>query len=137
MDLKRYKSKVEARNPSAKLAVLHDLAFQIGREIERIRMRHKLSQGELAEIIGTKQSGISRLERGDALPSVSTLKKIAEKLGEYVEIKFRLASNVAENPQRISETATLSPVQLKDLGMQNNIEIADNSAAEQYKHEIR
>jgi len=51
-----------------------------------------LSQADLADrIYGTRkqQSAISRLERGDASPTVETLKKIADALDCELVIEFR------------------------------------------------
>lgn len=52
------------------------------------RVKRGVTQKELAEKIGTKQSVISRLESGRANPSVAFLKKLAEALNSHLEIKF-------------------------------------------------
>ena len=52
------------------------------------RVKKGVTQKELAERIGTKQSVISRLESGRANPSVAFLKKLAEALNSHLEIKF-------------------------------------------------
>lgn len=52
------------------------------------RVNKGVTQKELAEKIGTKQSVISRLESGRANPSVAFLKKLAEALNSHLEIKF-------------------------------------------------
>jgi DNA-binding Xre family transcriptional regulator len=44
------------------------------------RVERKLSQRELAELVGTTQSAIARLERGGRPPRNDTLLKIAEAL---------------------------------------------------------
>jgi predicted transcriptional regulator len=44
------------------------------------RMERGLSQRELAELVGTTQSAIARLERGGRPPRIDTLLKIAEAL---------------------------------------------------------
>ena len=62
--------------------------FQIIREIIRFRKDHNLTQKELAEMLDTKQSNISRFESGDYNPSLRLLKKIAEKLGKKLVICF-------------------------------------------------
>lgn len=56
--------------------------------IIKAREKHGLTQKNLAEKIGTKQSVISRLESGRANPSLAFLKKIAEALDTGLEIKF-------------------------------------------------
>jgi DNA-binding XRE family transcriptional regulator len=44
------------------------------------RVERGLSQRELAELVGTTQSAIARLERGGRPPRIDTLLKIAEAL---------------------------------------------------------
>jgi len=56
--------------------------------ISELRKEKKLTQKELAERIGTKQSAISRLENGTYNPSIVFLNKVALALGKEVEIKF-------------------------------------------------
>jgi len=58
---------------------LRDL-YEIKTQVIRLRIEKGLSQKELAEKIGIKQSAISRLENGDYNPSVELLSKIAEAL---------------------------------------------------------
>lgn len=53
------------------------------------RKKHGLTQKGLAEKIGTKQSVISRLERGNANPSVAILKKLAEAFDSDLQIIFK------------------------------------------------
>lgn len=50
------------------------------------RAEKKMSQKQLAEIIGTKQSCISRLESGNYNPSFQFLKKVAGALGKKLTI---------------------------------------------------
>lgn len=52
------------------------------------RVKRGVTQEELAQRIGTKQSVISRLESGRANPSVAFLKKLAQALNSHLEIKF-------------------------------------------------
>ncbi len=65
-----------------------ELLYKIQKEIIRLRIEQGISQKELAERIGTKQSAISRLENGTYNPSIVFLNKIALALGKEVEIKF-------------------------------------------------
>lgn len=59
----------------------------IGAVIEA-RKKKGLTQTMLAKKIGTKQSVISRLEKGRANPTVSFLKKLAEAFSTNLEIRF-------------------------------------------------
>jgi len=62
--------------------------FQIARQIIALRLQQGLTQKELAERVGTKQSGISRLESMSQLPSLSFLKRVAEALGAQLQIRL-------------------------------------------------
>ncbi len=50
-----------------------------------LRLRHGLSQAQLAERIGTSQSRLSRIEAGLDDPRHSTLLKLVDALGEPIE----------------------------------------------------
>jgi len=54
-----------------------DLPHAIGKMIIDARIAKNMTQARLAELVGTKQPGIARLEKGAALPSLSLLQKIA------------------------------------------------------------
>ena len=54
----------------------------------KARSEQKLTQSELAQRTGIRQSNISRIEKGQAMPSIATLCKIAHGLGKKLEIKF-------------------------------------------------
>lgn len=47
-----------------------------------------ITQKQLAEKTGINQADISRLENGNANPSIRTLKKLAEGLGMKLKIEF-------------------------------------------------
>jgi len=55
-------------------------------QIARLRIQRGLTQKQLAELVGTKQSSIARLERGTAPPNLSFLSKVAAALGARVEV---------------------------------------------------
>lgn len=62
--------------------------YQLVRELISSRMSTNLTQEQLAEMIGTKQANISRLESGRYNPSMKMLRKIAEAMGKKLEIHF-------------------------------------------------
>ena len=62
--------------------------FAVINAIIEARRKKDVTQEELAEKIGTKQSVISRLESGRANPSVGFLKKLAQALNTNLEIRF-------------------------------------------------
>ena len=56
--------------------------------LREARLRAGLTQGELAERVGTARSQISRYERGDVLPSLETLRRLIRACG--LELGFRI-----------------------------------------------
>ncbi|MEK7141780.1 MAG: helix-turn-helix transcriptional regulator [Patescibacteria group bacterium] len=62
--------------------------FALIHAVIEARTRRGLTQTELAQRIGTKQSVISRLEIGKANPSVAFLRKLAEALSSNLQIRF-------------------------------------------------
>jgi transcriptional regulator with XRE-family HTH domain len=50
--------------------------------IRETRRRHKIAQVELARRLGTSQAAISRIERDLVSPSIETLNRIMEAMGE-------------------------------------------------------
>lgn len=65
-----------------------DPIYELTREIIRLRIEKGLTQKQLAELVGTKQSSISRLENGSYNPSIEFLAKVAHALGKEVHITF-------------------------------------------------
>lgn len=65
-----------------------ELEFSIIEQVIRKRLEKGLSQKQLAEKIGTKQSAISRLEGGDSNPSIAFLEKVAKALGGKLQISL-------------------------------------------------
>lgn len=62
--------------------------YELIRQIIKARMEQNMTQSELARLIGTKQSNISRLEGGDYNPSLQFLKRVARGLGKELHISF-------------------------------------------------
>lgn len=62
--------------------------FAVIRAVLDARTKKGMTQARLAEKIGTKQSVISRLEKGRANPTISFLQKLAQALGTSLEIRF-------------------------------------------------
>ncbi len=76
---------------SPTFAALYEEEFNklaLARQVRELRERHKLSQAELAERVGTKQPAIARLESGRVVPRIDLLQKIAHALGMQLEIRF-------------------------------------------------
>ena len=62
--------------------------FAVIEIIIKRRIEKGLTQKELAQRIGTKQSAISRLESGTYNPSLSFLQKVSEALGTKLKISL-------------------------------------------------
>lgn len=81
--------KESLRNP--KIKVEYDKLqpeFAMIQAVIDARVKKGVSQEELAQRIGTKQSVISRLESGRANPSLGFLKRLAQALNTHLEIRF-------------------------------------------------
>ena len=60
--------------------LLDELTGQIAQAVAAHRLRLNLSQAELAELCGTTQSAIARVEAGGRPPRIDTLQRIANAL---------------------------------------------------------
>ena len=63
--------------------------FQIVRAMIDAREKKHLSQKELSNLTGISQADISRLENGNANPSIRTLQRLAARMGMRVKIEFQ------------------------------------------------
>jgi transcriptional regulator with XRE-family HTH domain len=57
------------------------LATKIGASIRRLRVARDLTQEELSDQVGIHYTFLGHIERGNKLPSLPTLKRIASALG--------------------------------------------------------
>ncbi len=64
------------------------LELEAGYQIAHLRLLRGMTQAELADMVGTRQPSIARLENGSSMPSLSFLERIAEALDAQVEIKI-------------------------------------------------
>ena len=53
------------------------------------RIEKNLTQKELAERTGIRQSNLSRIENGNCSPTIATLQQIASGMGKTLHIEFR------------------------------------------------
>lgn len=65
-------------------------ALEPGYQIARLRILRGLTQTQLAEMVGTRQPSIARLENGSSVPSISFLQKVAAALDARIEVKLVL-----------------------------------------------
>lgn len=63
-------------------------ALEPGYQVARLRLLRGLTQAQLAEMVGTRQPSIARLENGSSTPSFSFLNRIAEALNAKIEFKL-------------------------------------------------
>jgi predicted transcriptional regulator len=66
----------------------NEAEYKIIEEIIAARQEKNLTQKDLAELVGTKQSNISRLESGNYNPTLEFLNKIARAIGKKLEIRI-------------------------------------------------
>ena len=67
---------------------LQEEEFTIARELIKARLRAGLTQQQLAERMGTKQSVIARIEAGRPLPSLRTLQRYAQATHSTIKISL-------------------------------------------------
>ncbi len=63
--------------------------YKLASTLIRLRLAKGLTQEQLAKLLNTKQESIARLESGSSLPSLSTVRKVADALDAEVEINLR------------------------------------------------
>ena len=83
---------------------------QYDRVVREARRNGHLTQRELAERVGTSQSAIASLERGDANPTIDTLIRCAEAAGFSLRIAMEplpVADPVIERYKRDVDRASL------------------------------
>ena len=62
--------------------------YEIMRALIGARIESNMTQKELAEKTGIRQSNISRIENGTTSPTVETLVRLAAGMGKRVRIEF-------------------------------------------------
>ena len=62
--------------------------YEAIRAVIAARLACNMTQKELAEKTGIRQSNISRIENGSASPTIDTLARIAAGLGKLLKIDF-------------------------------------------------
>jgi transcriptional regulator with XRE-family HTH domain len=83
-------------------------------QIKGLREARGLSQEELAELVGTKQSGISRIERSDySTWKVETLRKLARAFGVRLRVRFESFGTLLHEVADFSDKSLL-PCKFED-----------------------
>ena len=65
-----------------------ELEYQIKRMLISERISQKMTQKELAEKSGVRQSNISRIEKGICTPTLITLNELAKGFGKKLKIEL-------------------------------------------------
>ena len=88
VDFQEYLSK-QLKNPKFKKYYdEYSKQLEIAYQILKLRKQKKMSQTELAKKIGTKQTNVARMERGQQNFTTDTLQKIANAFGRELKIDF-------------------------------------------------
>lgn len=78
-----------ARDPGFAEAVASQVdRLELARKVRCLREGAGLTQAQLAARVGTKQPGITRVERGRSVPRLELLHKIAAATGHNLEVSF-------------------------------------------------
>jgi len=62
--------------------------FELARRVRAARESKGLSQERLAQLVGTKQPSIARLESGKVIPKLDLLERIAAAIGMRLDVRF-------------------------------------------------
>lgn len=90
--LKKYLT-AELRDPEfQRLYAEADIELRVALEISKAREEAKMSQGELARALKTKQQTISRIECGAQNVTIETLDRIARALNRRLQVRFVAAA---------------------------------------------
>jgi DNA-binding XRE family transcriptional regulator len=67
-------------------------AHEVATKVIQYRIDHNLTQAELARRLGMRQPHVARLEAGEHEPSLTTLRRLAQRLGMSFHIDITPAS---------------------------------------------
>ncbi|WP_405378772.1 helix-turn-helix domain-containing protein [Phascolarctobacterium sp.] len=87
-DLEKY---IEEQMQDSEFKKIHDesrLEYELMHTLIGARIEKNMTQKELAEVSGVRQSNISRIENGMCIPTVTTLQALAKGLGKKLVISF-------------------------------------------------
>ncbi len=65
-----------------------ELRYQFVRKLITLREENKISQAELAKKVGTTQSVISRIEKGNVNIGIDMIQRIASAFGRTAEVRL-------------------------------------------------
>lgn len=76
----------------------HKLEHDVAKQLVQLRKTLGISQKELADKLNTKQSAISRIEKGEQNISIGLLEKIAAALGVEVNVSLNFTQPPVQSP---------------------------------------
>jgi len=62
-----------------------DITAKFGKRVREIRLKKKMSQGDLAKILGVHPNYISGIERGQENMSLRSIERLTKALGVLIE----------------------------------------------------
>jgi ribosome-binding protein aMBF1 (putative translation factor) len=88
MDWQTHKKQL-LKNPKFRKALEETrLEYEVARAVIKARIKHKLTQKQLAKKLKTQQSVISRVENAQTTASLSFLQRLASVFGGNVRVSF-------------------------------------------------
>ncbi len=63
-------------------------AYELGEQVRDLRHASGLSQAALADLAGTSQQAIARIENGGVMPTIDSLEHIGTALGVDLVVRF-------------------------------------------------
>ena len=79
--------------------------------VREVRKRHGLNKASLARRCRTSQTHISRIERGEVSPSVETLERILQTMGERLELSAAAGAHGNESDAEVRANLEISPTE--------------------------
>lgn len=92
----------------------------IGKTLQEIRKRAKMTQSELAERVGISDKHLSKIETGKNLPSLNNFLKMAEVM-EFSLDEFGIKSKISENNLKEKLLKTIYSASDKELAAYSKI----------------
>jgi transcriptional regulator with XRE-family HTH domain len=86
------------------------MSDQVGQDIRALRKARGLTLTALAEQVGRSVGWLSQVERGQAMPAIPDLGRLAETLGVTISFFFRSASRTAAERGLIQRAADRTPI---------------------------
>ncbi|MBQ8923333.1 MAG: helix-turn-helix transcriptional regulator [Lachnospiraceae bacterium] len=78
--------------PNGEYIESQDINVALEEQIKRLliysRLECNMTQKQLSEKSGIRQSNISRIENGSCVPTIETIKQLAQAMGKKVKIEF-------------------------------------------------